>query len=212
MVESDLHVVRCRPCRGTLVTGSTVALAVLHYCIGVVTSLHTPVESPSVCWSKEFKSDDRYESTRIPKRRALWCARTDFIIVCCWQDILILDKLDKIVESRCCCTSKVQVSLEHMQRITISEEEWKENIQGRWLAWQTHSPPMHRRKPSQMASFQGLKGPSVFFKPWMGRGARLITAFFKNHVLWGKVPGNSSYSCFIRRQIEAWKGKEACPI
>lgn len=30
---------------------------------------------------------------------ALRCARTDFIILCCLQDILVLDELNKTVES-----------------------------------------------------------------------------------------------------------------
>ena len=42
VVKSDLHGEMQALPGGTLVTGSTVALAVLHYCIGVATSLHTP--------------------------------------------------------------------------------------------------------------------------------------------------------------------------
>ena len=68
VVKSDLHGEMQALPGGTLVTGSTVALAVLHYCIGVATSLHTPCWIPKCVLVKEYKSDDKYESTGIPKR------------------------------------------------------------------------------------------------------------------------------------------------
>lgn len=66
------------------------------------------------------------------------------------------------------------------------KESERKTSRGHSLAWQTHSTPTHWRKPSWMASFQGLKGPSVFFKPWMGRGARLKLHFLKTTCFEGK--------------------------
>lgn len=63
---------------------------------------------------------------------------------------------------------KCKVSLEHSGR----ESQWEseKRVKGKHpkgADWHGRHIPlqMHRRKPSQMASFQGLKGPSVFFKP-----------------------------------------------
>ena len=53
---------------GTLVTSSPVALAVLHNSTVVMTSLHTPCWIPKCVLVKEFKSDDKYESTCVPKQ------------------------------------------------------------------------------------------------------------------------------------------------